>query len=149
MTLALGTNTAAGTVRRDQRTGGAAAIHSLAQPHHRAHNQTGALPRRVALRRPMTGPVAERVYALQVGETAVLTFAATSNREAQSLTREEWLRAELRAARVNGQPIWDGAAKLTIRIAVPEEAARYAQGAKASSDADGDLDLVYLVALDK
>jgi len=96
----------------------------------------------------MTGPAAERVYALQVGETAILTFAATSHREAQSLTREGWLRADLRAARLNGQPIWDGAAKLSIRIAVPEEAARYAEGAKASSDADGDLNLVYLVTLD-
>ena len=95
----------------------------------------------------MTVPPSEKVYVLEIGGAPILAFAATSHREAQSLLREEWLRADLRDIRSGGKPIWDGAAKLGVRHAGVEEAERYAAGATGSPD-DDDLQLVYLVERD-
>ena len=89
----------------------------------------------------------EDVDLLEIGGAPILAFAATSHREAQSLLREEWLRADLRDIRSGGKPIWDGAAKLGVRHAGVEEAERYAAGATGSPD-DDDLQLVYLVERD-
>jgi hypothetical protein len=95
----------------------------------------------------MTVPPSEKVYVLEIGGAPILAFAATSHREAQSLLREEWLRADLRDIRSGGKPIWDGTAKLGVRHAGVEEAERYAAGATGSPD-DDDLQLVYLVERD-
>lgn len=96
----------------------------------------------------MTVPPSEKIYVIEAGGAPILAFAAVSHREAQSLLREEWLREDLREIRSGGQPVWDGAAKLTVRHASVEEAERYAAGpAEAADDAD-DLRLVYLIARD-
>ena len=42
----------------------------------------------------MTVPPSERIYVIEIGGVPILAFAATSHREAQSLLREEWLKAE-------------------------------------------------------
>ena len=60
----------------------------------------------------MTIPPSEKVYVLEINGAPILAFAAVSHREAQSLLREEWLRADLRGIRSGGKPIWDGAANL-------------------------------------
>ena len=60
----------------------------------------------------MTIPPSEKVYVLEINGAPILAFAAVSHREAQSLLREEWLRADLRGIRSGGKPIWDGTAKL-------------------------------------
>jgi hypothetical protein len=96
----------------------------------------------------MTFPTSEKVYVLEAGGAPVLAFAAATHREAQSLVREEWLRADLREFRAGGKPLWDGTAKLTVRHASVDEAERYAAGAKSVPDDSGDLDLVYLVDRD-
>jgi hypothetical protein len=97
----------------------------------------------------MTVPPSEKVYVIEADGVVILAFAATSHREAQSLLREEWLKSDLRALRVGGKPVWDGATKLAIRHAGVEEAERYAAGAKAAPDDDSDdLALVYLVERD-
>ncbi len=95
----------------------------------------------------MAVPLSEKVYVIETGGVAVLAFAATSHREAQSLLREDWLKADLRALSVGGKLVWDGVTKLAVRHAGVEEAERYAAGAGATEDSD-DLQLVYLVARD-
>jgi hypothetical protein len=91
----------------------------------------------------------ENVYALDVGGVPVLTFAATTFREAQSLCREQWLRAGLTEAHSNGAPVWDGQSKLAVRRASADESARFGSAIKEAADGSGDLVLVYLVELDK
>jgi len=96
----------------------------------------------------MTMAPSEKVYVIEIGGVPILAFAATSHREAQSLLREEWLKSDLRDMRTGGKPVWDGAAKLTIRHAGVDEAERYAAGTKASADDSDDLALVYFVEQD-
>ena len=91
----------------------------------------------------------ENVYALDVGDVPTLTFAATTFREAQSLRREQWLRADLTEAHSNGAPVWDGKSKLTVRRASADEAARFGSALKEAADGSDDLVLVYLVELDE
>jgi hypothetical protein len=96
----------------------------------------------------MTVPPSERVYVIEIGGVPILAFAATSHREAQSLLREEWLKADLRDVRSGGKPAWDGTTKLTVRHAGVDEAERYAAGATAMDDDSDDLHLVYLIERD-
>ena len=73
-------------------------------------------------------------------------MASTFN-EANELTREEWLRADLLKYRSNDESLWDGAAKLTVRASDAEEKAALEQGLKETSADDG-IALIYLVELD-
>jgi hypothetical protein len=91
----------------------------------------------------------ETIYTLEIGGTAILTFGAASMREAMSLRHEGWLQADLREARSQGTPLWDGEAKITIRRATADQAQRYVDGHTAAADGSGDLVFVYLVELDK
>ena len=99
----------------------------------------------------MTGSPYQRrdaVFALDVGNKPTLTFAANNLREARSITHEEWLHDDLRKARSNGTPIWDGQAKLTVRNALPEETEAFKEISISVQDGSGDLVLVYLIELD-
>jgi hypothetical protein len=91
----------------------------------------------------------EKVYALDVGDVPVLTFAATTFHEAQSLRGERWLRTDLTEAHSNGAPVWDGKSKLTVRRASADEATHYGSATKEAADGSGDLVLVYLIDLDQ
>jgi hypothetical protein len=91
----------------------------------------------------------EKVYALDVGDVPVLTFAATTFHEARSLRGERWLRNDLTEAHSNGAPVWDGKSKLTVRRARADEAAQFGSAIKEAADGSGDLVLVYLIELDK
>ena len=90
--------------------------------------------------------MAERVYTLEIGDRAVLCFPAVGLQEAQSLLKEEWLRADLRERRSGGKPLWDGHEKLRIRNADPVEASRFERAPKSLPE-DEDLPIVYLVGL--
>ena len=96
----------------------------------------------------MTAPEGT-IYVLDVGGAPILTFAAKTFREAQSLRHERWLRTDLVEAHSNGTPVWDGKAKLKVRRANDEEQARFSEGMTSVVDDSGDLLLVYLVALDR
>jgi len=95
------------------------------------------------------GEVAEKTYTLLAGDVPVLMFAAVTFHEAQSLRREEWLRADLIEARSNGAPVWDGKSKLSVRRASADEAARFGSAIREAADGSDDLVLVYLVELDE
>jgi hypothetical protein len=90
-----------------------------------------------------------RPFTLEVGGIPILSFAATSIREAQSIRREAWLQNDLRSARLKGAAIWDGKAKLSVRAAFPDETLRFSQAIERAADDSGELVLIYLVTLDK
>jgi hypothetical protein len=77
----------------------------------------------------------------------ILSFVASTFNEANELTREEWLRADLLKYRSNGQPLWDGDATLSSRASDAQEKAALEQGLKETRTDDG-IALVYLVELD-
>jgi hypothetical protein len=85
----------------------------------------------------------DRIYALVIGERAVLAFPAHSFREAQSLLKEAWLLDDLRALQSAGAPVWDGKTKPVVRAAQPAEIDQFARGSKDHSG--DDLPIVYLV----
>lgn len=91
--------------------------------------------------------MAERIYTLEVGGRPVLCFPAENYREAQSLLREDWLRADLRETRTGGKPLWDGREKLSVRNADTAEEARFQREAKTLPANEDDLPIVYLVEL--
>ena len=91
--------------------------------------------------------MADRVYTLEVGGRAVLCFPAGGLQEAQSLLKEEWLRADLTQLRSGGKPLWDGHEKLRVRNADTVETSRFERGSKSLPE-DDDLPIVYLVGLD-
>lgn len=101
-----------------------------------------ALGRSRTLLKPKTS---QSVFVVVAGSTPLVAFEALSHSEAISLLREEWLLDDLRTATVEGQPIWDGKVKLTVRRGTAEEAARYHQTAEPSTNGSGDLVLVYLL----
>jgi hypothetical protein len=92
-------------------------------------------------------PVFERPFTLLVGGRPTLSFVASTFNEANELTREEWLRADLLKYRSNDEPLWDGAAKLSVRASDAEEKAALEEGLKETATDDG-IVLVYLVELD-
>jgi hypothetical protein len=96
----------------------------------------------------MADIAAETVYALEVAGQPVLMFQAMSHQEARGLPREQWLRDDLREVHSNGAPVWDGKAKLTVRRANLDEAARFSETIVGAADDSGDLVLVYLIELD-
>ena len=85
----------------------------------------------------------DRVYALEIGGRAVLTFPAHSFREAQSLLKEAWLLDDLRALKSGGETVWDGKTRLTVRNADAAEIGHFERGSKHHTG--DDLPIVYLV----
>jgi hypothetical protein len=73
----------------------------------------------------------------------VLSFFASNHKEAQELTREAWLRADL-----FHHCLWDGKARLSVRPANDEEQIMLSRADKGAGDDHGIL-LAYLVAIEK
>jgi hypothetical protein len=95
----------------------------------------------------MTANVLSRIFTIEIGDTPTLTFEAQNLREAQELCHEQWLKDDLAEAKSDGAPLWDGKAKLRVRMARPDESAQFAAAKKNGQPSDG-LMLVYLVELD-
>ena len=92
--------------------------------------------------------ILERAFTLLVAGRPIISFYASSYREAQELTREAWLRTDLLHHRSGKDRLWDGKARLSVRQANDEEQKILALADKSASDDDG-LRLAYLVALEK
>lgn len=86
-----------------------------------------------APRRPLT------IFTMEIAGTPVLTFSAENRRQADELRRERWLHEELKAMQAGGQPLWDGATKLTIREASESETAAFRARLQRAID-NGDQD---------
>jgi len=90
----------------------------------------------------------ERCYTLEIAGKPVLAFSARNSQEAQSLTREAWLRDDLRQLRSQGAGLWDGKSRLSVRLADDAEAGQYERETKAISPDPDELAIVYLIDLD-
>ena len=95
----------------------------------------------------MTANVLSRIFTIEIGDTPTLMFEAQSMREAQELCYEQWLKDDLAEAKSDGAPLWDGKAKLRVRMARSDESALFAEANNNGQPSDG-LMLVYLVELD-
>jgi hypothetical protein len=87
------------------------------------------------------------IFTIEIGVVPTLVFEAKNLREAHELCREQWLQTDLMEAISEGTPLWDGHAKLRARIALFDEAAKFAEAKSSGQPSDG-LMLVYLVELD-
>jgi len=95
----------------------------------------------------MTANVMTRIFTIEIGDTPTLTFEAQTLREAHELCNEQWLKDDLAEAKSDGAPLWDGKAKLRVRMARSDESALFAEANNNGQPSDG-LMLVYLVELD-
>src|SRR4051794_33372332 len=87
------------------------------------------------------------IFVLEIDQRPILAFEATSAREAQQLSKERWLQDDLKRLRSDGQPLWDGKARLSIGPAAGEHVSDVKEAIAASSDS-GELAIIYLVLLD-
>ena len=90
-----------------------------------------------------------RVYTLEVGGEPVLTFEAHKHSEAVEITREGWMHDDLRGLKSRGLPLWDGLARLSVRVAMENEIAVFRES-KAAADPteDSSIVLAFLKELD-
>ena len=87
-------------------------------------------------------------FVLEVENRPVLAFEALSNRDAKEILRESWLHDDLKRLRSNGQPLWDGQAKLRVGVAVGEQVKEVEVILRAAPEAS-ETAIVYLVPLDQ
>ncbi|MEH2482034.1 hypothetical protein V1282_005391 [Nitrobacteraceae bacterium AZCC 2146] len=87
------------------------------------------------------------IFTIEIGGKPTLTFQAKNLREAQQLCHEAWLKDDLTGETSGGVPLWDGNAKLRVRIALESEAIAFAEAEKATKPSGGLL-IVYLVDID-
>ena len=85
------------------------------------------------------------IFTIEVDGKPVLAFGARRYSEAQAICTDEQLRTKLSSLKSDTVPLCGDNAILRVRLAHPEEAARYRQ---ATSQSTEDLVLVYLVKLD-
>jgi hypothetical protein len=87
------------------------------------------------------------VFVLEIDQRPILAFEATSAREAQELSKEQWLLDDLKRLRSDGEPLWDGKARIRIGPAAGEQVSevKAAIGARASGS---ELAIIYLLPLD-
>ena len=87
------------------------------------------------------------IFTIEVDEQPTLAFAAKRYAEAEAICAGQALRAQLSLLKSGGVPLCGENAVLEVRLARPDEVARYRQAAGASPST-GDLVLVYLVEVD-
>ena len=89
----------------------------------------------------------ERAFTLCIDDFPIAVFFAKNYSEARELVHEQWLKDELAAKKLRGQPLWIADATLSVRSADEFETKVFRDGAAAAANDDG-LTLVYLVPID-
>ena len=92
-------------------------------------------------------PALERAFTLLSGSRPIVAFVAKNQAVARELVREAWLRDDLGLCQSNGEPLWDGQAKLSVRLSTPEETAKLSEATDETAGNDG-IVLAFLVELD-
>jgi hypothetical protein len=87
------------------------------------------------------------IFTIEVDEKPMLAFAAKRYAEAEAICAGQALRAQLSMLKSGGVLLCGENAVLEVRLARPDEVARYRPAAGASPST-GDLVLVYLVEVD-
>ena len=90
--------------------------------------------------------ILKRAFTLLVAGRPIIAFYASNYREAQELTREAWLRADLRRHQSGQDSLWDGKARLSVRLANEAEQVVLSL---ADKEYDDGIPLAYLVAVEK
>jgi hypothetical protein len=91
--------------------------------------------------------IVSRTFALEVDGKPTLVFEARNLREAQALCKEAWLHDDLAGVNSGGHPLYTIGSKLSVRSAIPDEAAVF-NGASAAAKPTDEMVLVYLIDLD-
>jgi hypothetical protein len=87
------------------------------------------------------------IFTIEVDGKPTLAFGVKRYSEAKAICGDEQLLAKLSSLKSGGVPLCGDNAVLNVRLAHPDEAARYKQAVGAPESTD-DLMLVYLVELD-
>jgi len=88
-----------------------------------------------------------RVFTLLVDDRPMLSFEASTTKQAMEIRKEPWLRDDLTSQTSNGIPLCSTTSKLSVRPANAEEAIMFNQAASKAKPSD-DMLLAYLVELD-
>src|SRR5437868_5483439 len=84
-----------------------------------------------------------KVFTVEIEGNPIVSFEATSTREAAELLKEDWFRSELRSRTSSGAPLWNGTAAMRSRPANQCEIDRYRSMIDAAADESGDLFLAF------
>jgi hypothetical protein len=87
------------------------------------------------------------VFVLEINNRPVLAFEAVSGRDAKTLIHEAWLHDDLKRLRSNGEPLWDGKAKLRVGVAIGQQVKEVSSLLRAEINPSG-LAIVDLIPLD-
>jgi hypothetical protein len=85
-------------------------------------------------------------FTIEIDRQPVLVLQAKRQREAEGIC-QEWLQTNLTALTSNGVPLCDGKLEAHVRLAHPDEKARYLEASETPRSPD-DIKVVYLVELD-
>jgi hypothetical protein len=85
-------------------------------------------------------------FTIEIDRRPVLVLQAKWQREAEEIC-QEWLQTNLTALKSGGEPLFDVKSEARVRLAHPDERARYWEASETSKSPD-DIKVVYLVELD-
>jgi hypothetical protein len=85
-------------------------------------------------------------FTIEIDRQPVLVLQTKWQREAEEMC-QEWLRTNLAALKSNGVPLCDAKSEAHVRLARPDEKARYWEASETSRSPD-DIKVVYLVEID-
>jgi hypothetical protein len=94
----------------------------------------------------VTQQISLSTFTIEIDRQPVLVLQAKWQRDAEEMFRE-WLLTNLTALKSNGVPLCDAKSEAHVRLARPDEKARYSQASETSRLSD-DIKVVYLVELD-
>jgi hypothetical protein len=89
------------------------------------------------------------VFVVEIDQQPIAAFAVRSIREAIEVSREAWFREELKQLSSHGRPLWDAKAPIKARSARPDEIRAYAEGAPQTEVDLDEIEIVYLVEIDR
>jgi hypothetical protein len=85
-------------------------------------------------------------FTIEIDGKPVLVLQTKWQREAEEMC-QQWLRTNSTALKADGAPLCDAKSEAHVRLARPDEKARYSEASEISSSPD-DVKVVYLVELD-
>ena len=96
----------------------------------------------------MSDNLSRSVFTIEVDRRPVLMFSTRFYADAQALCTDDRIRQKLSSVSSGGKPLCDDMAIMRVRLARPEEKAKYLEEAATRTDETG-LVVVYLVKLDR
>jgi hypothetical protein len=88
------------------------------------------------------------IFTIEADRKPLIAFATKKYQEAEAFCRDERVRTKLRSLRSDGVPLCDDYSILRVRLAKPDERARYHEQATPQSSLES-LTTVFLVDVDE